>query len=60
LKGIPLVKGIETRSGVGVDAKIGGSLPAKVIQAEDEYAMFEYIRGVPRMKGMTVTEHALW
>jgi hypothetical protein len=59
LEGIPLVKGIETRSGMGVDAKIGNSFPAKIIQAEDEYAMFEYIRRVPRVKGMTVTEHTL-
>jgi hypothetical protein len=54
-----LVKGVETRSGMGVDAKIGDSLPAQVIHAEDEDTMLENIRGVPRVKGMTVTEHTL-
>jgi hypothetical protein len=57
LKRIAAGKGIESRPGVGIDAKIGRILPSKIVQAEEEDAVLEDVRGVPRMKSMTVTEH---
>jgi hypothetical protein len=57
LKGIAVGKGIEPRPGMGVDAEIGSILLSKVFQAEEEDAVLEDVRSVPRVKGMTVTEH---
>jgi hypothetical protein len=57
LKGIAFAKEIAPRSGMGVDAEIGAFLLPQIAQAMEQDAVFEDIRGVSRVKGMTVTEH---
>jgi hypothetical protein len=42
---------------VGVYAEIRGILLPKVFQTEEEDAVLEDIRSVPRVKGVAVTEH---
>jgi hypothetical protein len=59
LKGIAFAKGISPRSGVGVDAEVGAFLLPQVTQAMEQDAVFEDIRGVSRVKGMTVAEHSM-
>jgi hypothetical protein len=57
LEGIAAGKGIKPRPCMGVDAEIGGILLPKILQAEEQDAVLEDIRNIPRMKGMTVTKH---
>jgi hypothetical protein len=42
---------------VGINAEIGGILLPKIVQTEKQDAVLEHICGIPRMKGMTITEH---
>jgi hypothetical protein len=59
LKSIAAGEGIEPRPGMGVDTQIRGIFLPEVIQTKGEDAMLEDIRGVSRMKGMTIAEHPL-
>jgi hypothetical protein len=52
-------KGIQASAGVRINTKERGFLLLKVIKAENKYRMFQDIRGVPRMKPMTVTKHGI-